>query len=162
MSSQKRSMRSILHIIPMITSLTIQSTFVLKITKVYSLNPAEMETCKEFISEHLKTGWIVLSKFPQASPFFFVSKKGGSLCPCQDYRYLNSHNIWNAYSLPIIPELIDDMQDSTIFTKFNIWWGYNNIWIWKEDQWKVVFIIPTGLFEPTVMFFGFCNAPPMF
>ena len=121
-----------------------------------------METCKSFIEEHLKTGWIVPSKSPQAFPFFFVPKKDGTLCPCQDYRYLTSHTIQNAYPLPLIPELIDDMKESTLFTKFDIRWGYNNIRIREKDQWKAAFITPMGLFEPTVMFFGFCNAPPTF
>ena len=101
--------------------------FTPKIAKVYSLNPQEMETCKAFIKEHLETGCIIPSKSPQASPFFFVPKKDGTLCPCQDYHYLNSHTIQNAYPLPFILELIDDMKDSTIFIKFDIWWGYNNI-----------------------------------
>ena len=86
----------------------------------------------------------------------------GTLHPCQDYRYLNSHTIRNAYPLPLIPELIDDMKESTLFTKFDICWGYNNIRIREEDQWKAAFITPMGLFKPTVMFFGFCNAPPTF
>ena len=137
-------------------------TFTPKIAKVYSLNPQEMETCQAFVKEHLKTGCIVLSKSPQASPFFFVPKKDGTLRPCQDYQYLNSHTIRNAYPLPLIPELIDDMKDSTIFTKFDIRWGYNNIRPREEDQWKAAFITPLELFEPTVMFFGFCNAPPTF
>ena len=54
------------------------------------------------------------------------------------------------------------MKDSTLFTKFDIQWSYNNIHIREEDQWKVAFITPFGLFEPTVMFFGFCNAPLTF
>ena len=121
-----------------------------------------METCKSFVKEHLRTGWIVPLKFPQASPFFFVSKKDGTLCPCQDYCYLNSHTVWNAHPLPLIPKLIDDMKESTLFTKFDIHWGYNNIRIKEEDQWKATFITSMGLFEPTVMFFGFCNASPTF
>ena len=59
--------------------------FILKIAKIYLLNPLEMETCKSFVEEHLKTGRIVPSKSPQASPFFFVPKKDGTLRPCQDY-----------------------------------------------------------------------------
>ena len=94
--------------------------FVPKIAKVYPLNPLKMETCRSFVEEHLKTGRIVPSKSPQASPFFCVPKKDGTLCPCQDYRYLNSFTIWNAYPLPLILELIDDMKDSTLFTKFDI------------------------------------------
>ena len=98
----------------------LKPSFTPKIAKVYSLNPQKMETCKTFIEEHLKTRRIVPSKSPQASPFFFVPKKDGTLHPCQDYCYLNSHTIRNAYPLPLIPELIDDMKDSTLFTKFDI------------------------------------------
>ena len=91
-----------------------------KIAKIYSLNPTKKIACKAFIEEHLKTGHIVLSKSPQASPFFFVPKKDGSLRPCQDYHYLNSFTVQDAYPLPLIQDLIDDMKDSTLFTKFNI------------------------------------------
>ena len=38
-----------------------------------------------FLNEHLCTGHICPSKFPMASPFFFVKKKDGSLHPVQDY-----------------------------------------------------------------------------
>ena len=143
-------------------AIELKDSFVPKIAKVYSLNPAEKEACKAFIEEHLKTGHILPSKSPQASPFFFVPKKDGTLRPCQDYRYLNSHTVHNGYPLPLIPELIDDMKDSTLFTKFDVWWGYNNIRIREEDQWKAAFITPFRLYEPTVMFFGFCNAPLTF
>ena len=40
------------------------SSFTPKIAKIYSLNPQEMETCKNFVKEHLKTGCIVPSKSP--------------------------------------------------------------------------------------------------
>ena len=53
-------------------TIELKPDFVSKVAKVYSLNPVEMETCKSFIEEHLKTGRIVPSKSPQASPFFFV------------------------------------------------------------------------------------------
>ena len=124
---------------------------------MYPLNLKEREACKAFIDENLKTGRIVPSKSPQAAPFFFVAMRDILLHPCQDYQYLNSHTIRNAYPLPLIHELIDDMKDSMIFTKFDVQWGFNNIRIQEEDQWKGAFITPFGLFEPTVMFFGFCN-----
>jgi hypothetical protein len=143
-------------------TIELKPSFVPKVAKVNALNPMEREACKNFIDEHLKTGRIVPSKSPQAAPFFFVSKKDGGLRPCQDYRYLNSHTVRNAYPLPLIPELIDDMKDSTLFTKFDVRWGYNNVRIMEDDQWKGAFITPFGLFEPTVMFFGFCNDPPTF
>jgi len=32
----------------------------------------------------------------------------------------------------------------------------------KGDKWKVAFITPEGLFEPTVIFFGLTNSLAMF
>ena len=143
-------------------TINLQPTFTPCIAKIYPLNPAELQTCKEFVDEHLKTGQIIPSKSPQAFPFFFIPKKDRSLHPCQDYWYLNSHTVWNAYPLLLIPELIDNMKDATLFTKFDMQWGYNNICIREENQWKAAFITPLGLFEPTVMFFRFCNTPSTF
>ena len=44
----------------------------------------------------------------------------------------------------------------------NLRWGYNNVWIKEGDEWKAAFMIPEGLFEPTVMFFGLTNSPATF
>ena len=46
--------------------------------------------------------------------------------------------------------------------KFNIRWGYNNVWIKEGNQWKAAFKMNRGLFEPTVMFFGLTNSPATF
>ena len=118
--------------------------------------------CREFIEENLKTGHIQPSKSPQASPFFFVKKKDGKLRLVQDYRYLNEHTVKNAYPLPLITNLIDNLCRFSRFTKFNVRWGYNNICIKQGDEWKAVFITQLGLFEPTVMFFSLCGSPPTF
>jgi hypothetical protein len=41
-------------------------------------------------------------------------------------------------------------------------WGFNNIRIQEGDEIKAAFITPMGLFEPTIMQFGLCNAPSTF
>jgi hypothetical protein len=41
-------------------------------------------------------------------------------------------------------------------------WGFNNVRIKEGDKEKVAFIMPKGLFKPTIMYFGFCNAPSTF
>ena len=130
--------------------------------KVYLLNPQEVDACREFVEENLKTGRIWLSKSPQASPFFFVKKKDGKLCLVQDYWYLNEHTVKNAYPLPLIANLVDNLRHFSCFTKFDIHWGYNNIRIKEGDKWKAAFITQLGLFELTVMFFGLCRSPPTF
>ena len=106
----------------------------LKDCKVYPLSIKEQEELNKFLDEHLKTGWIWLSKSPCAAPFFFVKKKDGSLCPVQDYRWLNEVTIKNKYPLSLIQELIDKVKRATYFTKLDIRWGYNNMRIREGDE----------------------------
>ena len=113
----------------------LKDSFISQWAKAYPLNPITYQAGKEFIKEHLKTGKISPSKSPQVAPFFFVKKKEvGKLWPCQDYQYLNSHTIKNAYPLPLISDLVNKLQGSSIFIKFDVRWGYNNVLIKPEDQ----------------------------
>ena len=132
----------------------LKETFILKVAMTYPMNPKEMEVCKAFIDEHLKSGKIWKSQSPQASPFFFIQKKDGGLRPCQDFWYLNEHTVKNAYPLPLIFTLIDKLKGAKYFSKMDIQWGYNNIHIKEGDEWKATFTTPYGLYEPLVMFFG--------
>ena len=49
-----------------------------------------------------------------------------------------------------------------MFTKLDLRWGYNNIRIKEEDEWKVAFTTHIGAYEPTVMYFGLKNSPTTF
>ncbi len=82
--------------------------------------------------------------------------------PVQDYRPVNEWTIKNHYPLPLIPQLINQLRGCTLFTKFNIKWGYNNIQIKDGDQWKAAFTTNEGLFKLTVMFFRLTNSPATF
>ena len=75
----------------------------------------------------------------------------------QDYRYLNKGMVKDNYLLPLISDLIDTMGTRKVFTKIDLQWGYNNIWIKEGDEQKAVFIIHFGVYEPTMMFFGLTN-----
>jgi Reverse transcriptase (RNA-dependent DNA polymerase) len=75
---------------------------------------------------------------------------------------LNDWTIKNSYPLPLILEIMDKLKGAKYFTKLDICWGYNNIWIREGDEWKAAFKTNKGLFEPMVMFFGMCNSPATF
>ena len=79
-----------------------------------------------------------------------------------DYRTLNKWTVRDNYPLPLISNIIKRLQGKTLFSKFDIHWGYNNIHIKEEDRWKVAFKTPFGLYEPTVMYFGLTNSPATF
>ena len=87
----------------------------------------EDEALKKFIKEQLEKGYIRKSKSPYASAFFFIKKKDGKLWPIQDYQKLNQYTIQNKYPLPLIPELISQVKEVNLFSKFDICWGYNNV-----------------------------------
>ena len=130
--------------------------------KIYPITAGEDEKLREFIEEQRAKGYIRPSKSPYASPFFFVKKKDGKLRPVQDYRRLNEYTIKDKYPLPLIPDLIAEVQDAWIFSKFNIRWGYNNVRIKEGDEHKAAFKTKYGLFEPLVMYFGLTNSPATF
>jgi hypothetical protein len=130
--------------------------------KLIPLSQAELEELRKFIKEHLLRGTIRPSKSPYKSRFFYIKKKDRKLRPVQDYRPVNQWTIRNAYPLPLIPELIDRLSGCSLYTKFDIRWGYNNVRIKEGDEWKAAFITNEGLFEPTVMFFGLTNSPATF
>jgi len=79
-----------------------------------------------------------------------------------DYRALNAITIKNCYPIPRIADLIESLSKASIFTKIDLRWGYNNVCIREENKWKTAFITRRGLFEATVMYFGFSNVPATF
>ena len=93
---------------------------------------------------------------------FFMGKKDSKKRMVQDYRYLNEWTIKNNYPLPLISDVLENIETKKIFMKMDLGWGYNNVRIKKGDEWKAVFITPEGSFEPTVMFFGLTNSPATF
>lgn len=95
-------------------------TFVPKAFSPYKLTINEEEQLDKFIQENLAKGYIRPSKSPMASPFFFVAKKDGKLCPCQDYRYLNQHTKKNRYLILNIQSILDKVWGSHYSTTLDI------------------------------------------
>jgi hypothetical protein len=131
-------------------------------TKVYPMPINEQKTLDQFIRENLEKGYIVPFKSPMALFIFFVKKKTGDLRLIQDYRKLNSIMVKNRYPLSLSLDIINKLWDAKIFTKFDVRWGYHNVWIKEGNEWKAAFITNQGLFEPRVMFFGLTNSSATF
>ena len=124
-----------------------------------------MEATQEFLDKNLALGYINECNkggSPWSTPWFFTGKKDGGLWPLQDYCVVNSWTVWDVYPIPWIEQILEGLEDKVLFTMLDICWGYHNIRIRDEDQWKAVFKTPYGIFKPKVMFFGLANSLPMF
>jgi len=130
--------------------------------RVYPLSRNEREEVQQFIQDHLRKGYIRPSKSPQTSLVFFVGKKNGGKHMVMDYRRLNKQTVKNNYLLLLITNLVDSMGNKKLFTKMDLRWGYNNVHIKEEDEWKAAFTTHVGSFELVVMFFGMTNLPATF
>jgi len=65
---------------------------------------------------------------------FFVSKKDRSKRIVIDYCNLNKQTVKNNYLLLLIIDLIDNIGSKRVFTKMDLWWGFNNVRIKKGDK----------------------------
>ena len=131
--------------------------------KVYPLSAKEQEAEDKFLDENLEKGYIIPSDSPYGFATFQVPKKDSNKQHyIIDYRPLNKVTRRDITPLPNLAQCIEDLQGMELFSKFDIRWGYNNIRIHEEDQWKAAFKTCRGLFEPRVMFFSMSNSPGSF
>jgi len=77
---------------------------------IYPLSKNEKEEVQNFIEDQLRKRYIRPSKSPQTLLVFFVSKKDGEKRIVIDYHNLNDQIVKNNYLLPLIMDLIDNIE----------------------------------------------------
>lgn len=136
-------------------------------TKQYRFPPALREEITKQVDEMLENRIIQPSQSPYNTPIWIVPKREDSKGNKRwrlvlDFRNLNEKTVGNAYPLPNIVEILDQLGDAKYFSTFDLASGFHQIKMSEKDRHKTAFSTPHGHYEFLRMPFGLKNAPATF
>lgn len=136
-------------------------------TKQYRYPPIHKEEIIKQVKELEANGIIEPSNSPYSSPLWIVPKKDDSKGNKKwrmviDYRSLNEKSIGDAYPLPNITEILDQLGSAKYFSVLDLASGFHQIPIKTGDAHKTAFSTPFGHKQFKRMPFGLKTAPATF
>lgn len=135
--------------------------------KMYRLPEKQKLIIQEQVQDMLENDIIEPSKSPWNSPLLVVPKKDGPQGEKKwrvvvDFRRLNAITIGDAFPLPRIEEILDQLGHSRYFTTLDLASGYHQVLVNEEDRLKTAFSTNLGHYQFKRMPFGLSGAPATF
>ena len=88
-----------------------------------------------------------------------VPKPDGDIRICVDMRRANEAIERERHLIPTIEEVLHDLNDSTVFSKLDLRWGFHQIELDEESRQITTFLTHRGLYRYKRLMFGITSAP---
>jgi hypothetical protein len=93
-----------------------------------------------------------------ANPVLVLKKNNNECRMCVDYTDHNKHCLKDPFTLPRIDQVIDSTTGYVLISFLDCYSGYHQLALKEEDQIKMAFITPFGVYAYTIMSFKLKNA----
>jgi len=148
------------HRIPTINEIPIH-------TRQYRFPVIHKDEINRQVNELLEQEIVKPSNSPYNTPVWIVPKKADSKGNKRwrmvlDFRGLNDKTVGDAYPLPNITEILDQLGGAKYFSVVDLASGFHQIKMHPDDSHKTAFSTPHGHYEFDRMPFGLKNAPATF
>lgn len=135
--------------------------------KPYRLPYSQKEEISKQVEEMQRDGIIRQSDSPWNAPLLVVPKKEDASGTKKyrvvvDFRKLNNVTVGDAFPMPNVTEILDQLGKAKYFTCLDMASGYHQIPLQAEDRQKTGFSTDQGHFEFERMCFGLKGAPATF
>jgi len=119
--------------------------------KLYQLSDDQRKVLLETLEREMAAGQIRPSKASYGSSMFFVPKKDGRWRMVVNYRKINEETIPDAYPLPLISQITNDLSKAKFFTKIDLVGAYQLLRMAIGQEPLTAFRTQYGMFESLVV-----------
>lgn len=127
--------------------------------KYYRLSPFKQAALAKEVDRMLREGIVEPSHSPWNSPVVMVEKPNGDLRLCLDSRKVNAVSKSDAYPVPHVQYILDNLRDAKFLTSLDLSAAYHQIPLSEDSKEKTSFTVPgKGLFHYKRMCFGLVGA----
>ena len=99
---------------------------------------------------------------PWVSPIVVVPKPSGEIRLYVDMRRANEAIVRERHPIPTVDEVLQDMTQSSVFSKLDLKWGYHQLELSEESRDITTFTTHAGLYRYKRFMFGVTSAPDIY
>ena len=96
------------------------------------------------------------------SPVVVVPKKNDEIRLCVDMRRANEAIIRERYQIPTVDEVLHNLNQSTVFSKLDLKWGYHQLELYPDSRSITTFTTHCGLYRYKRLMFGINSSPEVY